>query len=197
MGGGGEIIWLRFVHLLYTYVVLKEVRWKYSQKYAILQSKTLLQVMYLRRGGGAFNSEIYYLNQNYKLQVMQTYSKVFAILGSTMSANVATQEGDHGCYHHLLIYAIKPNFRRYRSNTNKFNWKSTSYCCYFVSEVRKQIVSHQVSGNWSVTFHNIHLQSPEHSNNVKKWEIRFTSGLIATKNKHHIEKKLHVNVVRN
>ncbi len=33
-------------------------------------------------------------------------SLLFAILGFTMSANVATQEGDHGCYHYLLIYAI-------------------------------------------------------------------------------------------
>ncbi len=31
---------------------------------------------------------------------------LFAILGTNMSVNIATQESDHGCYHSLLIYAI-------------------------------------------------------------------------------------------
>ncbi len=45
----------------------------------------------------------------------------FAILGTTMSVNVATQEGDHGCYLYSLIYAIKPNLGKYLSNMNEFN----------------------------------------------------------------------------
>ncbi len=72
----------------------------------------------------------------------------FAILGSTISANVATQEGDHGCYHYFLIYAIKPNFKKYLSNTNEFNLNSTSCCCYFVSEICKQTVCQQMNGNF-------------------------------------------------
>ncbi len=46
---------------------------------------------------------------------------LFAILGTTMSVNVAIQEGDHGCYHHLPICFIKPNLEKYLSNLNEFN----------------------------------------------------------------------------
>ncbi len=85
---------------------------------------------------------IYYKVYKGDQRTIQSPSNRFTILGSGMSANVATQEGDHGCYHYPLIYAIKPNFRKYLSNTNEFSSNSTSYCRYFVSEIRKQTVSH-------------------------------------------------------
>ncbi len=44
----------------------------------------------------------------------------FAILGTAMSVNIATQEGDHGCYHYMLIYGMKPNLGKYLSNMNEF-----------------------------------------------------------------------------
>ncbi len=57
------------------------------------------------------------------------YAKLrFSILGDTMSPNVATQEGDHGRYHYLLIYALNHNFRKYLSDANEFNSNSTTYC---------------------------------------------------------------------
>ncbi len=55
------------------------------------------------------------------LVIKGTSDQVFAILGSTMSVNVATQKSDHGCYHYLLIYAIKPNLWKYLLNMNEFN----------------------------------------------------------------------------
>ncbi len=47
-------------------------------------------------------------SQFYQFLVSTSATDIFAILGSTMNANVATQEGDRGCYHCLLMYAIKP-----------------------------------------------------------------------------------------
>ncbi len=41
--------------------------------------------------------------------------------GHVMNVNTATQEGDHGCYHYMLIYGIKPNLEKYLSNMNEFN----------------------------------------------------------------------------
>ncbi len=49
------------------------------------------------------------------------FQSFFAILGTTMSVNIATQEGDHGCYHYMLIYGIKPNVGKYLSNMNELN----------------------------------------------------------------------------
>ncbi len=66
---------------------------------------------------------------------------LFVILGTTMSINVATQEGDHGCYHYLLIYAIKPNLEKYLSNMNEFNFM----CYFFISKICNQTVSQLVS----------------------------------------------------
>ncbi len=76
------------------------------------------------------------------------FKSQFAILGSTMNTNVTAQEGEHECCHYLLIYAIKPNFKKCLSNTDKFNSYSTSYCCYFISEIRKQTVYHRASVNF-------------------------------------------------
>ncbi len=46
---------------------------------------------------------------------------LFAILCTAMSVNIATQEGDPGCYHYMLIYGIKPSLGKYLSNMNEFN----------------------------------------------------------------------------
>ncbi len=51
------------------------------------------------------------------------------ILGTAMSVNIATQKGNHGCYHYMLIYGIKPNLGKYLSNTNEFN----QFCAAFSS----------------------------------------------------------------
>ncbi len=48
----------------------------------------------------------------------------------------------------IPIYAVKPNFRKYLSNTNYLNSNLTNYCHCFISEIRKQTVSHQGSGNF-------------------------------------------------
>ncbi len=52
---------------------------------------------------------------------MQYALTLFGILDTVVSVNIATQEGDHGCYHYMLIYGIKPNLKKYLSNMNEFN----------------------------------------------------------------------------
>ncbi len=53
--------------------------------------------------------------------IIDSFRENFAILGTAMSVNIATRESDHGCYHYMLMYGLKPHLWKYLLNMSEFN----------------------------------------------------------------------------